>query len=180
MMDFSVVNENGTALDTASPTVIKVIGCGGGGSNAVNRMISANIENIEFIVLNTDLQALNLSKAPKRIAIGQKVTKGLGAGGKPAVGEEAAEEDKEAISNLLKGADMVFITAGMGGGTGTGSAPVVARIARELGVLTVGVVTTPFEFEGPVRMRQAKEGIKKLHENVDSLIVIPNQQLLKV
>jgi cell division protein FtsZ len=180
MMDFSVVNDNGTALDTASPTVIKVIGCGGGGSNAVNRMIDANIANIEFIVLNTDLQALNLSHAEKRIAIGQKVTKGLGAGGKPAVGEEAAEEDKEVITNLMKGTDMVFITAGMGGGTGTGSAPVVARIARELGVLTVGVVTTPFEFEGPVRMRQAREGIKKLHENVDSLIVIPNQQLLKV
>jgi cell division protein FtsZ len=180
MMDFSVVNENGTALDTASPTVIKVIGCGGGGSNAVNRMIDANIANVEFIVLNTDLQALNLSHAEKRIAIGQKVTKGLGAGGKPAVGQEAAEEDKEVITNLLKGTDMVFITAGMGGGTGTGSAPVVARIARELGVLTVGVVTTPFEFEGPVRMRQAREGIKRLHENVDSLIVIPNQQLLKV
>ncbi|MFA6856278.1 MAG: cell division protein FtsZ [Treponema sp.] len=180
MMDFSVVNENGTTLDTANPTVIKVIGCGGGGSNAVNRMIDANIANVEFIVLNTDLQALNLSHAGKRIAIGQKVTKGLGAGGKPAVGEEAAEEDKEVITNLLKGSDMVFITAGMGGGTGTGSAPVVARIAREVGVLTVGVVTTPFEFEGPVRMRQAREGIKKLHENVDSLIVIPNQQLLKV
>ena len=180
MMDFSVVNDSGTALDTANPTVIKVIGCGGGGSNAVNRMIDANIANVEFIVLNTDLQALNLSHAAKRLAIGQKVTKGLGAGGKPAVGEEAAEEDKEVITNLLKGTDMVFITAGMGGGTGTGSAPVVARIARELGVLTVGVVTTPFEFEGPVRMRQAREGIKKLHENVDSLIVIPNQQLLKV
>jgi cell division protein FtsZ len=180
MMDFSVVNENGNALDTASPTVIKVIGCGGGGSNAVNRMIAANIANVEFIVLNTDLQALNLSHATKRIALGQKVTKGLGAGGKPSIGEEAAEEDKEVITNLLKGTDMVFITAGMGGGTGTGAAPVVARIARELGVLTVGVVTTPFEFEGPVRMRQAKEGIKKLHDNVDSLIVIPNQQLLKV
>ncbi|MCK9169060.1 MAG: cell division protein FtsZ [Treponema sp.] len=180
MMDFSVVNDNGITLDTANPTVIKVIGCGGGGSNAVNRMIDADIANVEFIVLNTDLQALNLSHAGKRIAIGQKVTKGLGAGGKPAVGEEAAEEDKEVITNLLKGSDMVFITAGMGGGTGTGSAPVVARIAREIGVLTVGVVTTPFEFEGPVRMRQAREGIKKLHENVDSLIVIPNQQLLKV
>ncbi|MBQ9494425.1 MAG: cell division protein FtsZ [Treponema sp.] len=180
MMDFSVVNESGTALDTANPTVIKVIGCGGGGSNAVNRMIDAHIANIDFIVLNTDLQALNLSRASTRIAIGQKVTKGLGAGGRPAIGEQAAEEDREAIENLLRGTDMVFITAGMGGGTGTGSAPVVARIARELGILTVGVVTTPFEFEGPVRMRQAQEGIKKLHENVDSLIVIPNQQLLKI
>src|SRR5574344_2670576 len=130
MFEYEVENVTGSSVQAVSPTVIKVIGCGGGGSNAVNRMISANIEDIEFTVRNPDLQALNLSKAPKRIAIGQKVTKGLGAGGKPAVGEEAAEEDKEAISNLLKGADMVFITAGMGGGTGTGSAPVVARIAR--------------------------------------------------
>ncbi|MBR7064794.1 MAG: cell division protein FtsZ [Treponema sp.] len=180
MMDFSVVNENGTALDTASPTVIKVIGCGGGGSSAVNRMIASKIANIEFIVLNTDLQALNLSNASKRIAIGQKLTKGLGAGGKPEIGEQAAEEDVETISNLLQGTDMVFITAGMGGGTGTGSAPVVARIAKELGVLTVGVVTTPFDFEGPVRMRNAREGIRKLHENVDSLIIIPNQKLLNI
>ena len=180
MMDFSVINESGTALDAVSPAVIKVIGCGGGGSNAVNRMIDADIANVDFIVLNTDVQDLNRSKAETRIAIGRKVAKGLGAGGNPKVGEEAAEEDKEAIANLLEGTDMIFITAGMGGGTGTGSAPVVARIARSLGVLTVGVVTTPFEFEGPVRMRQAREGINRLHENVDSLIVIPNQQLLKV
>lgn len=180
MFNFSVENEKGSALASASPTVIKVIGCGGGGSNAVNRMIDANIQNVDFIVLNTDLQALNNSKAPKRIAIGQKTTKGLGAGGKPAIGEHAAQEDKETITNVLKGADMVFVTAGMGGGTGTGSAPVVAQIAREMGALTVGVVTTPFEFEGKVRMRQAQEGLKKLHEQVDSLIVIPNQQLLKV
>ena len=180
MMDFSVINESGTALDAVSPAVIKVIGCGGGGSNAVNRMIDADIANVDFIVLNTDVQDLNRSKAETRIAIGRKVAKGLGAGGNPKVGEEAAEEDKEAIANLLEGTDMIFITAGMGGGTGTGSAPVVARIARSLGVLTVGVVTTPFEFEGPVRMRQAREGISRLHENVDSLIVIPNQQLLKV
>lgn len=179
-MDFSVINESGTALDAVSPAVIKVIGCGGGGSNAVNRMIDADIANVDFIVLNTDVQDLNRSKAETRIAIGRKVAKGLGAGGNPKVGEEAAEEDKEAIANLLEGTDMIFITAGMGGGTGTGSAPVVARIARSLGVLTVGVVTTPFEFEGPVRMRQAREGISRLHENVDSLIVIPNQQLLKV
>ena len=180
MMDFSVINESGTALDAVSPAVIKVIGCGGGGSNAVNRMIDADIANVDFIVLNTDVQDLNRSKAETRLAIGRKIAKGLGAGGNPKVGEEAAEEDKEAIANLLEGTDMVFITAGMGGGTGTGSAPVVARIARSLGVLTVGVVTTPFEFEGPVRMRQAREGINRLHENVDSLIVIPNQQLLKV
>ena len=160
-----------------SPTVIKVVGCGGGGSNAVNRMIFRELSNVDFIVLNTDLQALGRSKAPTKLAIGQKVTKGLGAGGKPEVGEQAAEEDKELITNELRGADMVFITAGMGGGTGTGSAPVVARIAKELGCLTVAVVTTPFEFEGNVRMRQAKEGLIKLHEQVDSLI--PNEQLFK-
>ena len=162
-----------------SPTVIKVVGCGGGGSNAVNRMIFRELSNVDFIVLNTDLQALGRSKAPTKLAIGQKVTKGLGAGGKPEVGEQAAEEDKELITNELRGADMVVITAGMGGGTGTGSAPVVARIAKELGCLTVAVVTTPFEFEGNVRMRQAKEGLIKLHEQVDSLIVIPNEQLFK-
>ena len=182
-MDFSIV-EDTTGIDEAvgdnSPTKIKVIGCGGGGSNAVNRMISTKLSNVEFIVINTDLQALKGSNATNKLAIGQKVTKGLGAGGRPEVGEQAAEEDKELITNALRGADMVFITAGMGGGTGTGSAPVVARIARELGALTVGVVTTPFNFEGPVRMRQAKAGLEKLHEQVDSLIVIPNQQLLKV
>lgn len=179
-MNVEVLSDKGSAINSAGPTVIKVIGCGGGGSNAVNRMIDARIANVEFIVLNTDLQALNSSRAERRIAIGQKVTRGLGAGGRPNIGEQAAEEDKETITNILKGANMVFVTAGMGGGTGTGAAPVVARIARELGALTVGVVTTPFEFEGPVRMAQAKEGIKKLHEQVDSLIVIPNQQLLKV
>ena len=162
-----------------SPTVIKVVGCGGGGSNAVNRMIFRELSNVDFIVLNTDLQALGRSRAKTKLAIGQKVTKGLGAGGKPEVGEQAAEEDKELITNELRGADMVFITAGMGGGTGTGSAPVVARIAKELGCLTVAVVTTPFEFEGNVRMRQAQEGLVKLHEQVDSLIVIPNEQLFK-
>lgn len=167
------------AFSENSPTVIKVVGCGGGGSNAVNRMISRDLSNVDFIVLNTDLQALGKSNAKTKLAIGQKVTKGLGAGGKPIVGEQAAEEDKELITNELRGADMVFITAGMGGGTGTGSAPVVARIARELGCLTVAVVTTPFEFEGHVRMRQAKEGLEKLHEQVDSLIVIPNEQLFK-
>lgn len=163
-----------------SPTVIKVVGCGGGGGNAVNRMIEAQIKNVEFIAINTDLQALNGSRTENRLAIGQKTTKGLGSGGKPEIGEQAAEEDKEAITNALRGADMVFVTAGMGGGTGTGSAPVVARIARELGALTVGVVTTPFDFEGPVRMRQAEKGLEKLHEQVDSLIIIPNQQILKV
>ena len=162
-----------------SPTVIKVVGCGGGGSNAVNRMIFRELSNVDFIVLNTDLQALGRSHAPTKLAIGQKVTKGLGAGGKPEVGEQAAEEDKELITNELRGADMVFITAGMGGGTGTGSAPVVARIAKELGCLTVAVVTTPFEFEGKVRMDNAMEGLEKLRQNVDSLIVLPNDLIFK-
>ena len=174
--DDSTDNQN---LGSGSPTVIKVVGCGGGGSNAVNRMISRDLSNVEFIVLNTDLQALGRSNAKTKLAIGQKVTKGLGAGGKPEVGEQAAEEDKELITNQLRGADMVFITAGMGGGTGTGSAPVVARIAKELGCLTVAVVTTPFEFEGNVRMRQARAGLEKLHSQVDSLIVIPNELLFK-
>ncbi len=176
-----VDDDNGYDEETSgcSPTVIKVVGCGGGGSNAVNRMIFRDLSNVDFIVLNTDMQALGRSRAKTKLAIGQKVTKGLGAGGKPEVGEQAAEEDKELITNELRGADMVFITAGMGGGTGTGSAPVVARIAKELGCLTVAVVTTPFEFEGNVRMRQAHEGLKKLHEQVDSLIVIPNEQLFK-
>lgn len=179
-MDIEVLSTQGSDVSDVSPTVIKVIGCGGGGSNAVNRMIESKIENVEFIVLNTDMQALRSSRAEHRIAIGQKVTNGLGAGGKPIIGEKSALEDKETIANLLKGANMVFVTAGMGGGTGTGSAPVVAKISKDMGALTVGIVTTPFEFEGPVRMRQAQEGIKKLRENVDSLIVIPNQQLLKV
>ena len=163
-----------------SPTCIKVVGCGGGGGNAVNRMIEAQISNVEFIAINTDLQALSGSKTDTRLAIGQKVTKGLGSGGRPDIGEQAAQEDKEMITNALRGADMVFVTAGMGGGTGTGSAPIVAQIARELGALTVAVVTTPFDFEGPIRMRRAKEGLEKLREQVDSLIVIPNQQILKV
>lgn len=181
-LGISIVEDNSSyteAYNECSPTVIKVVGCGGGGSNAVNRMISHSLGNVDFIVLNTDLQALGRSNAQTKLAIGQKVTKGLGAGGRPEVGEQAAEEDKELITNQLRGADMVFITAGMGGGTGTGSAPVVARIAKELGCLTVAVVTTPFEFEGVVRMRQAKEGLVKLHEQVDSLIVIPNEQLFK-
>ena len=180
MLDYTVVNDANDGLNEASPTIIKVIGCGGGGSNAVNRMIDANIQNVDFIVLNTDLQALSKSKAPTRIQIGQKLTGGLGAGGNPEKGEQAAQEDTETIKKILNGANMVFVTAGMGGGTGTGSAPIVAKIARELGALTVGVVTTPFGFEGRVRMRLAEEGIKKLHEEVDSLIVIPNQQLLKI
>ncbi len=182
-LGISIVNDESdytqSAYAESSPTIIKVVGCGGGGSNAVNRMISHELANVDFIVLNTDLQALGRSNAHTKLAIGQKVTKGLGAGGRPEIGEQAAEEDKEVITNELRGADMVFITAGMGGGTGTGSAPVVARIAKELGCLTVAVVTTPFEFEGHVRMRQAMQGLEKLHEQVDSLIVIPNEQLFK-
>lgn len=173
--DLSVVSE-----PLLKQTVIKVVGCGGGGSNAVNRMIEAGLQNVEFIVVNTDLQALHSSKATKKLGIGSKLTDGLGAGGKPEVGEAAALEDEEQIQNILKGANMVFVTAGMGGGTGTGAAPVVARIAKSLGALTVGVVTKPFDFEGKVRMRNADGGIQRLHEEVDSLIVIPNQNLLKV
>ncbi|MFZ4615675.1 MAG: cell division protein FtsZ, partial [Rectinemataceae bacterium] len=166
--------------ESASPTTIKVIGAGGGGSNAVNRMIQAGLKNVEFIVANTDLQALALSQAPTKLGLGTKVTHGLGAGGKPEVGEKAALEDREAIAQALKGADMVFVTAGMGGGTGTGSAPVIAQIARDLGALTVAVVTKPFSFEGPAKARLAEEGIEKLRQCVDTLITIPNQHLLKV
>jgi cell division protein FtsZ len=164
----------------SSPTVIKVIGAGGGGSNAVNRMIASGLKNVQFIVANTDLQALGLSKAETKLGLGAKVTHGLGAGGKPEVGEKAALEDKEAIAQALRGADMVFVTAGMGGGTGTGSAPVIAQIARDQGALTVGVVTRPFDFEGRQKARLADEGIEKLRQAVDTLIVIPNQHLLKV
>jgi cell division protein FtsZ len=174
-MNIEVVEDTGVG-----PTVIKVIGAGGGGSNAVNRMIAAGLKNVRFIVANTDLQALSLSKAETRLGLGAKVTHGLGAGGKPEVGEKAALEDKEAIAQALRGADMVFVTAGMGGGTGTGSAPVIAQIARDQGALTVGVVTKPFDFEGPAKARLAEEGIEKLRQAVDTLIVIPNQHLLKV
>ena len=186
LSDLSIVEDTDVPADFESarsmncPTCIKVAGCGGGGGNAVNRMIEAEIANVDFIAINTDLQALGGSKAETKLAIGQKVTKGLGSGGRPEIGEQAAEEDREMITNALRGADMVFVTAGMGGGTGTGSAPIVAQVARELGALTVAVVTTPFDFEGPVRMRQAKEGLEKLRDKVDSLIVIPNQQILKV
>jgi len=161
-------------------TVIKVIGTGGGGSNAVNRMIECELNDVQFIATNTDQQALNKSKADFRVPLGCKLTGGLGAGGKPEIGQQAAEEDRETIKNLLKGADMVFVTAGMGGGTGTGSAPVIASIAKEVGALTVAVVTKPFDFEGQKKMTLAEEGIKKLHEHVDTLITIPNQHLLKI
>ncbi|HTI14116.1 MAG TPA: cell division protein FtsZ [Dictyobacter sp.] len=159
---------------------IRVIGVGGGGSNAVNRMIQANMTGIEFIAINTDAQALLLTEAPHRIRIGDKLTRGLGAGGNPSVGMKAAEENAEDIYEALKGCDMVFITAGMGGGTGTGASPVVAQIAREVGALTVGVVTRPFAFEGKKRMLSAEEGINNLKQHVDTLITVPNDRLLQV
>ncbi|MDD3137361.1 MAG: cell division protein FtsZ [Lachnospiraceae bacterium] len=159
---------------------IVVIGVGGGGNNAVNRMIDEQIAGVEFIAINTDKQALQLCKAPTLMQIGDKLTKGLGAGAKPEIGEKAAEESSEEIQAALKGADMVFVTCGMGGGTGTGATPVVARIAKEMGALTVGVVTKPFRFESKTRMNNALSGIEKLKENVDTLIVIPNDKLLEV
>jgi cell division protein FtsZ len=167
--------------DEPVPAIIKVISCGGGGANALNRMIDACLSGVEFISINTDIQDLhNKSKAEYKIQIGANVTGGRGAGGKPEIGEKAALEDQDSIAEALNGADMVFITAGMGGGTGTGSAPVVARIAKMLGALTVAVVTTPFEFEGRYKMRLAEDGIAKLREEVDTLIVIPNQYLFKI
>ena len=159
---------------------IIVIGVGGGGNNAVNRMIDEQIAGVEFIAINTDKQALQLSKAPTLMQIGDKITKGLGAGARPEIGEKAAEESAEEIAAALKGADMVFVTCGMGGGTGTGATPVVARIAKEMGALTVGVVTKPFRFEAKTRMNNALAGIEKLKENVDTLIVIPNDKLLEI
>jgi cell division protein FtsZ len=162
-----------------SPAVIKVIGAGGGGCNAVDRMIQCNLQGVEFIAVNTDLQDLTLkSKAETKLQIGAKLTGGRGAGGNPEKGERAANEDEERIREQVKGTDMVFVTAGMGGGTGTGSAPVIAKIAREEGALTVGVVTKPFGYEGSAKMKLAEAGIKKLREAVDTLIIIPNEQLL--
>ncbi|RFU68775.1 cell division protein FtsZ [Bacillus sp. V59.32b] len=159
---------------------IKVIGVGGGGNNAVNRMIEHGVQGVEFISVNTDAQALNLSKAEIKMQIGGKLTRGLGAGANPEVGKKAAEESKEQIEEALRGADMVFVTAGMGGGTGTGAAPVIAEIARDLGALTVGVVTRPFTFEGRKRATQAQGGISSMKEAVDTLIVIPNDRLLEI
>ncbi|MBQ1335643.1 MAG: cell division protein FtsZ [Selenomonadaceae bacterium] len=159
---------------------IKVVGVGGGGSNAVNRMISLGLEGVEFIAVNTDAQALLHAMAPKRMQIGEKLTRGLGAGARPEIGEKAAQESREDILEALRGSDMVFITAGMGGGTGTGAAPVVAECAREVGALTVGVVTKPFTFEGPARRRKADMGIENLKKHVDTIITIPNDRLLQV
>ncbi len=167
-------------IDSDQFAQIKVIGVGGGGSNAVNRMITAGLRGVEFIAINTDGQALFLSEAEQKIQIGEKLTKGLGAGADPDIGLRAAEESREEIKQVLKGADMVFITAGMGGGTGTGATPIVAEIAKEIGALTVGVVTKPFSFEGRKRMSQAEKGIQNLREKVDTLITIPNDRLLQV
>ncbi|MCD8106394.1 MAG: cell division protein FtsZ [Oscillospiraceae bacterium] len=171
-MGFIMENEG---IDLAK---IKVVGVGGGGGNALNCIVATGIQNVEYISINTDAQALKNSKATSKIQIGQKLTHGLGAGGKPEVGEAAAQESKDEIQDTLKGADMIFITAGMGGGTGTGAAPVVAEIARDMGILTVAVVTKPFAFEGKRKAAQADRGIDALVKNVDSLVVIPNQKLL--
>ena len=159
---------------------IKVIGVGGGGNNAVNRMIESGVKGVEFIVANTDLQVLNCSKAPTKIQIGENLTGGRGAGAKPEIGREAALESKKELEEALSGADMVFVTCGMGGGTGTGAAPVIASIAQELGALTVGIVTKPFSFEGKKRMEQAIVGLEELKKNVDTLIVIPNDKLREI
>ncbi len=166
--------------DAESAAKIIVVGVGGAGNNAVNRMVDENITGVEFIGINTDKQALQLCKAPKLLQIGEKLTKGLGAGAKPEIGEKAAEESSEEISAALKGADMVFVTCGMGGGTGTGAAPVVAKLAKDMGILTVGVVTKPFRFEAKARMVNAISGIERIKDNVDTLIVIPNDKLLEI
>ncbi len=167
-------------METDQFAQIKVIGVGGGGSNAVNRMIASGLSGVEFIAVNTDSQALNMSQANLKLQLGQNLTKGLGAGADPEIGKRAAEESKEELEQALKGADMVFVTAGMGGGTGTGAAPIIAETARELGALTVGVCTKPFRFEGKKRQRQAETGIEEIRKTVDSLIIIPNDRLLQV
>ncbi|MEJ2558970.1 MAG: cell division protein FtsZ, partial [Anaerolineae bacterium] len=159
---------------------IKVVGVGGGGSNAVNRMIAEGLRGVDFVAVNTDAQALLMSDAPQRVRIGDKLTRGLGAGGDPEIGEKAAEESSEDLRDILDGADMIFVTCGMGGGTGTGAAPVIAELAKTNGALTIGVVTRPFTFEGSRRRTLAEEGIECLKEKVDTLIVIPNDRLLEI
>lgn len=166
--------------DNRNDARIKVIGIGGGGGNAVNRMIEAGMDGIEFIVANTDLQALRMSRAPMKIQLGVKLTNGLGAGANPEVGRKAALEDSDKIIEALEGADMVFVTTGLGGGTGTGAAPIIASLASEMGALTVAVVTKPFAFEGKRRMQQAERGVAELMDSVDTTIVIPNEKLLAV
>lgn len=167
-------------MEVDNLATIKVVGVGGGGNNAVNRMISTGLKGVEFIAINTDAQALTVSLCNYKVQIGTKLTKGLGAGGNPEIGQKAAEESRDELIQGLQGADMVFVTAGMGGGTGTGAAPVVAEIARELGALTVGVVTRPFTFEGRKRFNQANQGVENLRSRVDTLITIPNDKLLQV
>ena len=179
---FEDITNNPTVSDIIPETLakIKVVGVGGGGNNAVNRMITAGLRGVDFIAVNCDAQALFLSKAQNRIQIGEKLTKGLGAGANPEIGQKAAEESRDQLIEELQGADMVFVTAGMGGGTGTGAAPIVADCARQAGALTVGVVTKPFSFEGKRRMNQAEAGIVNLKDRVDTLITIPNDRLLQV
>src|SRR5690554_6744039 len=172
MLQFEVTNQQFAT--------IKVIGVGGGGTNAVNRMIEAGLQGVEFVAINTDAQALLRSKADTRLRIGDQLTKGLGAGANPEIGRQAAEESRDEIIKVLQDVDMVFVTAGMGGGTGTGAAPIIADIAKEIGALTVGVVTKPFSFEGKVRKAQAEEGVKSLKDRVDTLITIPNERLLQI
>ncbi len=167
-------------VDVNSVASIKVVGVGGAGNNAVNRMIAADLKGIDFYSVNTDKQALSMSQASNKLQIGEKLTKGLGAGANPDIGKKAAEESYEDIKSILEGADMVFVTAGMGGGTGTGAAPIVAQISKELGILTVGVVTKPFGFEGKVRKMQAEKGLLELKEHVDTLVTIPNDRLLQI
>ena len=180
-MSFNLFDiEDTTTGEQATPTIIKVVGVGGGGGNAVNRMIANGLKKVSFVALNTDVQALQHSNAQTRIAIGKELTGGLGAGGQPEIGEKAAQESKEEIKKELENADMVFITAGMGGGTGTGAAAVVAEIAKSCNALTVAVVTTPFTFEGKKKLSLAEQGIEKLRKSVDTLIIIPNQHLLNV
>lgn len=170
-MSFEIDNEFDNIVQ------IKVFGVGGGGGNALDRMVSAGVQCVEFVSVNTDKQALLRSKASAKVQIGEKITHGKGAGSRPEIGEKSAEESREEIAAVLKGTDMVFITAGMGGGTGTGAAPIIAEIAREMGILTVGIVTKPFAFEGKRRMQQAEKGIEQLREHVDSLVIIPNERL---
>ena len=179
MMDYNNDDNNNMALVDGTAT-IKVIGVGGAGNNAVNRMIEAEIKGVDFIAVNTDKQALQISKAKTKIQIGEKITRGLGAGANPDIGAQAAEETKSEVAEALRGADMVFVTAGMGGGTGTGAAPVVAAAAKEMGILTIGVVTKPFTFEGKKRLSQAERGIESLKGKVDTLVVIPNDKLLQI
>jgi cell division protein FtsZ len=178
-MSIKIVSPSKEA-NKGQPAIIRIMGVGGGGCNAINRMIAANVGNVEFVSINTDAQALLKSQAPDILQIGEKITKGLGVGGNPEVGRQAAEESIEEIRERIIGADMIFVTAGMGGGTGTGVAPMIAKLAREMGILNVGVVTKPFEHEGKVRMAQAEEGIKNLKEYTDALIVIPNERVFNV